>query len=64
VEGEYLIESALKPGLLLDVTGAKAEDLALIQLAGPGDEVNRRWKFIPVRCTTAGYWNSGWLSAT
>ncbi len=48
VQGEYLIESALKPGMVLDVTDAKAEDLSLIQLAGPGDQPNRRWKLYHV----------------
>jgi hypothetical protein len=48
VEGEYHIESALKPGMVLDVTDAKAEDFSLIQLAGPGDQPNRRWKLILV----------------
>jgi Ricin-type beta-trefoil lectin domain-like len=48
VAGEYLIESALKPGMVLDVTDAKAEDLSLIQLAGPGDQANRRWRLIRV----------------
>jgi hypothetical protein len=48
LEGEYLIESALKTGMVLDVTGAKSEDLTLIQLAGPGDQQNRRWRLIRV----------------
>lgn len=45
-EGVYLIESALKPGLYLDVKDAKAEDFSEIQLAGPGDQTNRRWRLI------------------
>jgi hypothetical protein len=45
--GEYLIESALKSGMYLDVKDARAEDYSLIQLAGPGDQPNRRWRFIP-----------------
>ena len=49
LEGEFFIESALKKNMLLDVRGGKAEDLTLIQLAGPGgDQLNRRWKFIRV----------------
>jgi hypothetical protein len=45
-EGEYLIESALKSGMVLDVKDAKTEDLTPIQLAGPGDQENRRWRLI------------------
>jgi alkyl hydroperoxide reductase subunit AhpC len=48
LEGEYLIESALKPGMVLDVPGAKTEDLTPIQLAGPGNQENRRWRLISV----------------
>ncbi len=48
LRGEYLIESALKPGMVLDVTDAKPEDLTLVQLAGPGDQKNRRWRLIRV----------------
>jgi antitoxin component of MazEF toxin-antitoxin module len=48
LEGEYLIESALKSGMVLDVTGAKTEDLTPIQLAGPGNQENRRWRLISV----------------
>jgi hypothetical protein len=48
LEGEYLIESALKPGMVLDVTDAKSDDYTLIQLAGPGDQKNRRWRLIRV----------------
>jgi hypothetical protein len=48
VEGEYLIESALKPGMVLDVAGAKTEDLTPIQLAGPGNQENRRWRLISI----------------
>jgi hypothetical protein len=48
VEGEYLIESALKSGLVLDVKESKAEDLTPIQLAGPGNQANRRWRLIPL----------------
>jgi hypothetical protein len=47
--GEYLIESALKSGMYLDVKDARAKDYSLIQLAGPGDQRNRRWRFIPVK---------------
>jgi Ricin-type beta-trefoil lectin domain-like len=49
LRGEYLIESALKSGMYLDVKDARAEDYSLIQLAGPGDQPNRRWRFIPVQ---------------
>jgi hypothetical protein len=48
LEGEYLIESALKPGMVLDATDAKSDDFTLIQLAGPGDQKNRRWRLIRV----------------
>jgi len=48
LRGEHLIESALKPGMVLDVTDAKPEDLTLVQLAGPGDQKNRRWRLIRV----------------
>jgi alkyl hydroperoxide reductase subunit AhpC len=48
LEGVYLIESALKSGMVLDVPGAKTEDLTPIQLAGPGNQENRRWRLISV----------------
>src|SRR5262249_48573569 len=48
LEGEYLIESALKSGMVLDVMGAKTEDLTPIQLAGPGNQENRRWRLISI----------------
>ncbi len=48
LEGEYFIESALKPGQLIDVCGAKTDDGTLIQLAGPGNQINRRWRLIPL----------------
>jgi hypothetical protein len=48
IEGEYLIESALKPGMVLDATDAKSDDYTLIQLAGPRDQKNRRWRLIRV----------------
>jgi tRNA A-37 threonylcarbamoyl transferase component Bud32 len=45
-EYEYLIESALKNGMVLDVKDARAEDYAPIQLAGTGDQMNRQWRLI------------------
>jgi hypothetical protein len=48
LEGEYLIESALKSGMVLDVRDAKTEDLTPIQLAGPGNQDNRRWRLISI----------------
>jgi hypothetical protein len=45
-EGEYLIESVLKSGMVLDVKDARTEDLTPIQLAGPGNQENRRWRLI------------------
>jgi hypothetical protein len=46
LEGEYLIESALKPGMVLEVKDAKTEDYTPIQLAGPGKADKRRWRLI------------------
>jgi alkyl hydroperoxide reductase subunit AhpC len=48
LEGEYLIESALKPGMALDVPGGKTEDFTPIQLAGRGNQESRRWRLISV----------------
>ncbi len=45
---EFLIESALKPGMFLEVKDAKAEGYTPIQLAGPGNQPNRRWRLIHV----------------
>ena len=49
--GEYLIESALKKGVILDVKDAKAEKGAKIQLGSDayqpgGQRENRRWKLL------------------
>jgi hypothetical protein len=43
---QYMIESALKSGMVLDVKDARAEDYTPIQLAGPGNQENRRWRLI------------------
>ena len=48
LEGEYFIESALKPGQVIDVCGANTADGTLLQLAGPGNQQNRRWRLIPI----------------
>jgi hypothetical protein len=52
-DNEYMIETALKAKVFLDVQGASTENDTTIQLAGTGDggrdQVNRRWRLIPVR---------------
>jgi hypothetical protein len=48
LEGEYFIESALKAGQLIDVWSAKTDPGTRIQLGGPGDQRNRRWRLIPM----------------
>jgi hypothetical protein len=47
-KAEFLIESSLKPGMLLEVKDAKAEGYTPIQLAGPGNQPNRRWRLIHI----------------
>lgn len=47
-KAEFLIESALKPEMFLDVKDAKAESYTPIQLAGPGNQENRRWRLIHI----------------
>ena len=45
---EFLIESALKPGMFLEVRDAKAQGYIPVQLAGPENQPNRRWRLIHI----------------
>ncbi len=46
LDGEYLIESALKPGMVLEVKDAEALDYTPVQLAGPGKSDKRRLRIV------------------
>src|SRR5262249_42361541 len=49
--GEYQIESALREGLVLEVSGRKAATYPLIQVGQAGKEAKQRWKLVRAQDT-------------